>query len=114
MSRSERFDELAEMEDGWYDGEGKAPTPQSITVARSFDAAFSGAHVYPTLEGGISLEGDGNGWSWNLIVGPRGGVQVVACDLTRFLSTEAAKPADPRKPVGDSMCAESSSSASAS
>lgn len=34
--------------------------------------------------------------------------------LVIFVSTEAAKPADPRKPVGDSMCAESSSSASAS
>lgn len=34
--------------------------------------------------------------------------------LAALIRTEAAKPADPRKPVGDSMCAESSSSASAS
>lgn len=54
----QRIQELSELEDGWFDGEGYAPTEESLKTARylsSFlvEGKFS---FFPTETGGILVE----------------------------------------------------------
>ncbi len=58
------IDELAQLEDGWYDTDGEpgvAPTRDVLAYARKLAeliefAGFPLPHVFPTVEGGISAE----------------------------------------------------------
>jgi hypothetical protein len=62
-----RCEELAQLRDGWLDGEGKAPTKAGL---HSFLAAWNGADtealplpfIYPTPEGGVQMEWTHGGW----------------------------------------------------
>jgi len=56
-----RLDELSRLEDGWLDGEGKAPSPKDIKwLADSFDRYFHDElplpYLCPTEDGGICAE----------------------------------------------------------
>lgn len=56
-----RLDELSQLEDGWLDGEGKAPSPDGIQwLAESFDRYFPDELRLPYLcateDGGICAE----------------------------------------------------------
>ena len=59
---SERLNELAQLEGGWFDGEGLAPLASAMTCLddawRTHAAQLPMPYVYPTLEGGLSLEWD--------------------------------------------------------
>jgi hypothetical protein len=76
------------MKDGWYwHGEGKAPTARAIALARSFPGLYSW-HIYPTLEGGVSLEADADGHCWDVRIGPRGGVTIFTVPIPNGASHE--------------------------
>lgn len=58
-----RLQELKELKDGWYDGEGKAPDRHKLDkFAKTFEMIypldFPLPYVYPTPDGGIQLEWD--------------------------------------------------------
>jgi hypothetical protein len=62
MSKLERIEELAQLKDGWLDGEGKAPTELAINNAKSIstllDLFVEKRWIYPTPYGGIQIELD--------------------------------------------------------
>jgi hypothetical protein len=56
-----RLDELRLLKDGWLDGDGIAPKPEGLDwLAQAFDQYFPDQlplpFVYPTAEGGVSVE----------------------------------------------------------
>lgn len=59
---SSRLDEFRVIQDGWLDGDGKAPSLQGLDwLSASFKRHYRSAdlplpHIYPTPEGGVSLE----------------------------------------------------------
>ena len=57
-----RLNKLTKLQNGWLDGEGKAPNTDGIRwlkkrMIENFDTVVS-THVYPTPEGGVQLEWD--------------------------------------------------------
>ncbi len=61
------FYELAELEDGWMDGVGKAPPPRDLAwldaqLAASFPAGMALPFVCPTPAGGVFLEWTHGAW----------------------------------------------------
>lgn len=62
-----RCEELAQLKDGWLDGEGIAPSKAGLTAfATAWDNAETAAlplpHIYPTPEGGVQMEWTLGGW----------------------------------------------------
>ena len=56
-----RLDELRRLEDGWLDGDGKAPGSDELEwLAAGFDRHYPDdlplPHLYPTPEGGVQAE----------------------------------------------------------
>jgi hypothetical protein len=68
-----RLQELGSLNDGWYEGEGKAPPMKGLTwLSNVFDVVYGDElrppHLYPTFEGGIRAE-------WSL------GTNDVSCEI---------------------------------
>lgn len=68
-----RLDALSQLQDGWLDGKGKAPSIEGLQwLASAFDDHFDSLlplpHLYPTPEGGIQAEWSLNGWEITLAV----------------------------------------------
>lgn len=66
-----RIAELGKLEDGWLDGNGKAPAlGQLNTLGQLFDLYFAAdiqlPHIYPTAEGGIQAEWSVGQWEATL------------------------------------------------
>lgn len=66
-----RLDEIAELKDGWLDGNGVAPNPEKLRLlAKAFDNSFKAdlqlPHLYPTPEGGIQAEWSLDDWEVTL------------------------------------------------
>ncbi len=66
-----RLEELAQLQDGWLDGKGRAPDRASfIRLAQAFDERFSTdlplPHLYPTPEGGVQAEWTLGPWEVSL------------------------------------------------
>jgi hypothetical protein len=62
-----RCEELAQLKDGWLDGEGKAPTRERLKAFKhAWDAASTESlplpYIYPTPEGGIQMEWRQGDW----------------------------------------------------
>ncbi|MEI6604820.1 MAG: hypothetical protein WCP35_05895, partial [Verrucomicrobiota bacterium] len=62
-----RCEELAQLKDGWLDGEGKAPTKEGLAAfTQAWDGASAEAlplpYLYPTPEGGIQMEWRQGDW----------------------------------------------------
>lgn len=57
---TDRFTEIADLKAGWYDGEGETIAPIAIQEGRRLRDILVAAQidtcVFPTIEGGISLE----------------------------------------------------------
>lgn len=58
---SPRLDELRAIEDGWLDGSGEAPSRHGIdwlssSLERYYSPDLPLPYIYPTPEGGVSLE----------------------------------------------------------
>ena len=56
-----RLDELRGMQDGWYEGEGVAPSLEGLDwLSDAFERHYPDdaplPYIYPTFEGGISME----------------------------------------------------------
>lgn len=56
-----RLAELAKLEDGWLDGEGRAPDRKALAwLAERFERCWPRAlplpYLYPTVEGGVQAE----------------------------------------------------------
>lgn len=68
-----RLEELAQLQDGWLDGKGRAMDRASlIRLAQAFDDRFSTdlplPHLYPTPEGGVQAEWTLGAWEVSLEV----------------------------------------------
>ena len=68
-----RLEELAQLQDGWLDGKGRALDRASlIRLAQAFDERFSTnlplPHLYPTPEGGVQAEWTLGPWEVSLEV----------------------------------------------
>lgn len=65
IRNEKRFEELAALEDGWYDGNGEAPHPDAIQKAREavsvLQTSYKGLYIYPMEDGGVQLEIDSEG-----------------------------------------------------
>lgn len=66
-----RLDELAELKDGWLDGDGVAPSIPHLEALRRafylyFDSELSLPYLYPTPEGGIQAEWTMGNWEISL------------------------------------------------
>jgi len=66
-----RLEELAQLQDGWLDGKGRAPDRASLVrLAQAFDERFSTdlplPHLYPTPEGGVQAEWTLGSWEVSL------------------------------------------------
>lgn len=79
MRRMERLTDLGNIEDGWHDGEGSAPSDEAIKVARTFlrqRPSLAGAFsVFPTLAGGVLFEFEVHGWNYSVEIGADGGLE---------------------------------------
>lgn len=58
---SSRLDEFRAIQDGWLDGDGKAPSLHGIdwlssSLKRYYSSDLPLPYIYPTPEGGVSLE----------------------------------------------------------
>lgn len=104
---TKRLAELAALEEGWHDGEGRAPNPAQLQwlqslwgspQAHSWPAPF----LYPTLEGGVLLEWDSAAYAVSvefaagartaevLVVDLQGVAQALAVDASFDLQDGAA------------------------
>lgn len=61
MNAIKRINEILTLKDGWFDGEGKAITPEArrnlelfLQIIRKFDLKKTA--LFPQLEGGLQLE----------------------------------------------------------
>lgn len=66
-----RLEELARLEDGWLNEQGRAPDPESLRqLAEKFDERFSPdlplPYLYPTPEGNIQAEWSLGNWEVSL------------------------------------------------
>ena len=62
---------LATLQDGWLDGQGRAPAKDKLqwladAFGANFDTALPLPYLYPTVEGGIQAEWDIRDWSVTL------------------------------------------------
>lgn len=68
--RRERLRHLEELEDGWLDGIGRAPTDRALSSARKFLDRFERHSeifsIFPTESGGVLFEFTGNGWAYSV------------------------------------------------
>ncbi|MGM0558144.1 MAG: hypothetical protein ACQEVA_17300 [Myxococcota bacterium] len=84
----QRFDELHEIEDGWYHGQGFAPREDIMDAVLDFVREAAYEHnaylpfVYPTPEGGLQLEWELDDWDVEIEVEPDGAVLVMAENRT--------------------------------
>lgn len=58
---SARLEEFKDMKDGWFEGEGVAPSPDGLDwLASEFEQRYVGdappPYLYPTIDGGVRAE----------------------------------------------------------
>jgi hypothetical protein len=66
-----RLDEISNLQDGWLDGQGHAPSKDGLVQLgklfdTSFDADLALPFIYPTAEGGVQAEWNMNDWAVTL------------------------------------------------
>jgi hypothetical protein len=65
-----QIESMRNLDDGWLDGEGKAPSEQGLNwIAEEFDCYFSETvtpYLYPTPEGGVRTEWSLENWEVSL------------------------------------------------
>lgn len=66
-----RLNQLALLENGWFDGKGKAPAKEKLEwLAEAFESDFDSdlplPYLYPTAEGGVQAEWNLNDWAVTL------------------------------------------------
>lgn len=87
-----RLKELAELQDGWYDGDpgSKAPRREVIGAAREFaESLASPPRMYPMADGGISIEWSTPGHEFGVAIDPWGGTdKATVVPTSRFAELE--------------------------
>lgn len=80
LIRRMRIESIANLEDGWHDGVGKAVTPSAVMAAKGLLSArprLAGkCHIYPTEMGGILFELMHTGWDCSIEVRPNGEIEI--------------------------------------
>jgi hypothetical protein len=75
-----KFIGLLAMESGWHDGDGVPPRVEAIEWARDFVAELGNTarelRVFPTLDGGVTLEHQVNGRRWSLEIDEDGDTSI--------------------------------------
>jgi hypothetical protein len=69
MNRLQRLNELKTLKKGWLNGDGKVITKAALSKA----AELIVPRIYPTVDGGITLETD----EYDIIVRPDGTVDII-------------------------------------
>jgi hypothetical protein len=81
-----RIAELATLKDGWYDGSWKALTQEAVATAHRLlklkPELSSRAVVFPTFEGGLTVEVILAGWDYSFEMASNGKVQIIGTELT--------------------------------
>lgn len=67
----DRLNQLAQLRDGWLDGDGKAPDPANLmrlyqAFRENFDKSLPIPSLYPTPTGGVQAEWSLNEWEVSL------------------------------------------------
>lgn len=100
MRCMERLTDLGNLEDGWYDGEGVAPSDEAIKAAKNLlrqRPSIAGALLaFPTPAGGVLFEFEVGGWDYSVEVDADGaleflGVQVQGSDELEALRFSTAE-----------------------
>ena len=80
-----RLAALAELAEGWHDGNGKAMAPAAISAARKLLSArpllAEFYYIYPTDNGGVLFEFVHSGWDYSVEVTPVGGIEIYGVQL---------------------------------
>lgn len=75
-----RLAALAELADGWHDGDGKAIAPAAISAAGKLLSArpllAEIFHIYPTDNGGVLFEFVHSGWDYSIEATPVGQIEI--------------------------------------
>lgn len=83
---TDRFTEIQNLKSGWYDGEGKAVSETALREGRRLRDILIAANietcVFPTIEGGISIEDKADEFadSFTITIAPDGSVVVLSFD----------------------------------
>lgn len=86
FEETDRFTEIEGLRAGWHDGEGEAVSALAIREGRRIRDLLKSAHVqccvFPTIEGGISLEdtADDIEDSFTITINPDGTALVLSFD----------------------------------
>jgi hypothetical protein len=78
MSRQDtlsRLQELAQLRDGWYDGDGAAPSAAALSLAGVVALSLGDSYptrIYPTPSGGVCLEWNLSPWDVSAVFRPCG------------------------------------------
>lgn len=81
-----RVSELRLLKDGWLDGNGETIRQGAIKLARAIlhrrpDITKSKLGIFPTEEGGITMEFSKNGWEYAIEMLPEGGIQTYGTEI---------------------------------
>jgi hypothetical protein len=79
----DRLTELSKLKEGWLDGHGKALTREALKQASAFGPSLPSdisLHVYPTEEGGVSLEWRDQHGSHEILVLPDGRLSLLTVE----------------------------------
>ncbi len=73
----QRLEELSRLENGWYDGEGVAPSPSAVATTRRLlmrlgDLSDPRLHMFPTPDGGIEIEWTADSHARSVEIGATG------------------------------------------
>lgn len=87
-----RLRQLSELQDGWFDGTGSAVSAAAmesahLVLAARPDLAVSAA-IFPTHQGGISVEFVRGRWEMSIEIAPDGSLYVVGVELDGRQETE--------------------------
>ena len=81
----ERIASLADLQDGWHDGTGKAPSASAVAVASVLidrNPTRAGIYsIFPTENGGLLFEFVHAGWDYSVEIRPDGSVEVYGIEL---------------------------------
>ena len=81
----ERILYLRSLQEGWHDGFGKPPSPESLATASRLlsrkPGMASSYHIFPTDAGGLLFEFVRSGWNYSIEIGPGGTAEMYGTEM---------------------------------
>jgi len=81
----DRISSLRSLDEGWYDGVGKALTPETVATASRLlsrkPAMAANYRIFPTDAGGLLFEFVRVGWNYSIEIGPGGRVEMYGTEI---------------------------------